>query len=352
MSTDPKATPPDNQAPPAEVRAKKRSCLIGLLLGLLMAALFLGLIYYFFYSRYLYRSEVAQINPGSLQTANIDALKSEVDRYRGLLSGNVCAVPAEPRGPFAAPLTEPDQDTASPDKAAPAEGASAGSPPDDKRTENSDSLLDDIEKATVLVLALGDEAISMGTGFFIGPNLILTNRHVIEIAKAGGPIMVTNKSLGHIEKAELVSVTRPDTIRDYAVLKTNISPSNQPKTLKFSREAKRADRVSAWGYPGLLTKGDPKMDALMEGDFNSVPELVYAEGVISVIQEHGSLPLINHTAEISQGNSGGPLINQDGQVIGINTLIRVDDESNRQVNIAFGVRDVIQFLTESSIRLE
>jgi V8-like Glu-specific endopeptidase len=393
--------PQDEQLNPVLVKTKKRSYLVGLLLGLLVAGFFLALIFFFFYSKVLYRAEVAKLDPPALQSANIDALQGEINRYQGLLDGNVCLLPALPQGPFLArpgvgggglntgpsvggggldigpsagggldagpssgggldsgPSAGGGLEVSPGDKEDPKPSENNDKPndPNDSRPENdgraSESTMDLIEKATVLILALGDESISMGTGFFIGNNLILTNRHVIDEARKGGDIMVTNKSLGHVEKAVLVTFTRPELLRDYAVLRTNISPSVQPKTLKITASVKRADRVSAWGYPGLLTKADPKMESLLDGDLNSVPELVYAEGVISVIQENGRLPLINHTAEISQGNSGGPLIDQNGQVVGINTLIRIDDKSNRQVNIALGGSDVLSFLSENNIRIE
>jgi S1-C subfamily serine protease len=85
----------------------------------------------------------------------------------------------------------------------------------------------------------------------------------------------------------------------------------------------------------------------------SVPELVYSEGVISVIQTmKGGMPIINHTADVSHGNSGGPLIGPQGEVLGINTAIRVDSESNRQVNVALGGSDVLSFLKENGVSLD
>jgi hypothetical protein len=450
---------PNPGAAPSSRRAKVPSYLTGALIGLILAALAVGLFYYIFRDRAAYQAEAAKIDPFALQSANIDALKGEIDQYRRLLADDVCANPlaappvlfsprgaslggegglsipgqtgspnspnspnspgspgssgspkgaaepglgSEPDGPkgSAGPgddgddgdeedseglgdeeLEEFDEDDEAPFPEV--EGADEGTdkgfggsevpkdPMDPKDPKNSkdpkdakdpkageaagesESLLDDIEAATVLILAIADKDITMGTGFFASDNLILTNRHVVDGAISGGDIFIINKNLGGVRKAKLILTSKAGALRDYAVLRTDLPAEDQPKALKISREAKRAERVSAWGYPGLLVDRDPKMTALLNGDLESAPELVYAEGVISVVQTmEGGLPLISHTAEVSHGNSGGPLIGPNGQVLGINTFIRVDDESNRQVNVALGGSDLLRFLAENDIRLD
>ncbi|MDR1607616.1 MAG: trypsin-like peptidase domain-containing protein [Deltaproteobacteria bacterium] len=427
----------------------KPSYLVGLVLGLLLAGLILGVIYFFFYSQALYKSKVAQVDTLKFQSANIDTLKVEIERYRQLLSADVCVDPAagglifppqpvrraqgsppsaggqgapgqarpsppsnngfvpndapvaptpglnsvppvspdqqksiDPNKPIdpnvppdqnksidpnksadpdSGPSPEPDSDKSPADPAdeinppQPEEAEKKSSAPNDE--ERAANLLDNIEAATVLVLAMDSKknsGMSMGTGFFVSDDIVLTNRHVIDVAKkADGIILVTNKTLGHVQTAKLILSSRADALRDYAVLRVDLEDVTPPTPLKISNEAKRADRVTAWGYPGLITKIDPKMDALLDGDLSSAPELVYAEGVISVIQQmDGDMPLISHTAEVSQGNSGGPLIDRNGEVIGINTFIRIDNKSSRQVNVALGGRDMLSFLAENNIELD
>jgi hypothetical protein len=75
-----------------------------------------------------------------------------------------------------------------------------------------------------------------------------------------GKIYVTNKIIGKLSPARLVLVSSAGGVRDYAVLK--IDSPERVRPLPISGEAKRAERVSAWGYPGLLVEADPKMDAL------------------------------------------------------------------------------------------
>ena len=106
--------------------------------------------------------------------------------------------------------------------------------------------------------------------------------------------------------------------------------------------------MSAWGFPGYITQIDPKLAALAKGDDKSVPEVVFSDGVVNVILERNP-PAILHSASISQGNSGGPLINGQGVVVGINTFIKVADKSNAQANIALPGKDLALFMKEHGV---
>jgi S1-C subfamily serine protease len=193
-----------------------------------------------------------------------------------------------------------------------------------------------VEKATVLVVTES----GFGSGFFIAPNLILTNRHVAE--RKNSVCLVVNKALGKPVEAVVAAATPTKGDGDYAVLRLKNSYNIRP--LKFSIRARRSDRVAAWGYPGFfLEKLDP----------NYIPEVVYSSGEINVIYD-SPVPLIAHTATISQGNSGGPLLNDRGYVVGVNTLLLRDDprRSYRQVFLAFEASDIIAFLRQNNLQYE
>ena len=66
--------------------------------------------------------------------------------------------------------------------------------------------------------------------------------------------------------------------------------------------------------------------ALREGDF----AYTITKGIINLTRNEGGKELILHSAQLSGGNSGGPLINQNGVVLGINTFssFRKENETN------------------------
>lgn len=284
-----------------------------------------------------------------------DGLQSEIDRLRGLLAGDVC-VETRTEPLYDKPLPE---DTVPGQAAPPPEGAPIPAEPEGPSTYNmptTNSTVEPLEdsedmqkpetlaalaeQATVLVLALADEnSASMGTGFFYAPGLILTNAHVVNGYKE---LYVINKALGKLVQGEVVAYGR-NASDDLAIIKVGDPAVATIYPLTFTTKVARTDRVGAWGFPGLITATDPKLAALLEGDQTAAPEIVYSEGVVSMIVDDNP-QIIVHTAEISQGNSGGPTIDKNGRVVGINTWIMPDDKSNRQANLCLGTRDILAFL--------
>jgi S1-C subfamily serine protease len=200
-----------------------------------------------------------------------------------------------------------------------------------------------VEDATVFILAF-DQAgnIVTGSGFFFAPNLVLTNKHVAENHGAG--LFIINKKLRAPAQARMVAVSASPT-RDYAVLQVSVPAGAGITPLAFSTNVQRAEKVGAWGYPHAVSQNDPKYKALMTGQAITAPELSYSDGSVSAIHESDP-PRIVHTAPLSHGNSGGPLTDSNGNVLGINTLITLDNESYRQTSFALAASDILAFLKE------
>ena len=135
-------------------------------------------------------------------------------------------------------------------------------------------------------------AISLGSGLVVGPGLVATNMHVVQGATRGYVRLVGSKKKLDIEGAVGVDVEH-----DLAVLKV---PGIQAKVLPIgdSKEASIGDTVYAIGNPLGL-----------EGTFS--------QGIISSIRKAGGEDLLQITAPISPGSSGGPVLNEKGAIVGV-----------------------------------
>lgn len=148
-----------------------------------------------------------------------------------------------------------------------------------------------------------------GTGFVIGENLILTNKHVANDAKAEYTV-VTNDQKKY--QAEILAL---DPVFDIAILKTQ---TRVPAlSLGDSSKLEVGQTVIAIG------------NAL--GEFQNTVSVGVVSGLRRTIGAD-LRSLIQTDAAINQGNSGGPLLNLRGEVIGINTAMATNAE-----NIGFAI---------------
>ncbi len=142
---------------------------------------------------------------------------------------------------------------------------------------------------------------SLGSGFVIDPSgLIVTNNHVIENADE----IIINFSDG--SKLTVVEVVGRDEKTDLALLR--VEPKSPLPSVPFgdSSQMEVGDWVMAIGNPfglgGTVTLG---IVSAIQRDINTGPYDAF----------------IQTDAAINRGNSGGPLFNMDGEVIGVNTAI-------------------------------
>ncbi len=204
------------------------------------------------------------------------------------------------------------------------------------------SLLAHIDARTAMVLAVGEE-LNTGTGFFVGPDLLVTNFHVITGA-APDQIFVTNRAMGGLRQAELLKSLGPmeEVGADFALLR--VQGANQPAyEIRHNAASLRLQSVIAAGYPGDVLTLDHDFAALRGGDIASVPELTVTDGTVNAEQTLSERTrTVVHSAPMSTGNSGGPLIDMCGRVVGVNTFVMRGPMRN--LNFALATPDLLAFL--------
>ena len=151
--------------------------------------------------------------------------------------------------------------------------------------------------------------LGFGSGFFVKPNLIATNYHVIAGAASG-----TAKLVGKHTTYKIEGFTATDEDNDLALLKVS-AYDIKPLMLGKSDAVKIGDTVYVAGNP----KG-------LEGTFS--------DGIISSRRDKYTKERFQMTAPISPGSSGGPVLNGKGEVIGVSVAAHRDlDAQNLNFSI-------------------
>ncbi|MDD2877299.1 MAG: serine protease [Acidiphilium sp.] len=211
------------------------------------------------------------------------------------------------------------------------------------------SLVALADQATVMVLAFHGKGGDQGSGFFISHRLIVTNDHVIAGAEPG-KIFVVSRSLGKALPATIVASTGSTTIGtpDFALLSVARQEAVQPLVLTAS--VAQLQPVVAAGYPGIVVQADRGFAALLHGNADAVPSVVLTEGRISAIETSpAGTRILPHTALVAPGNSGGPLIDQCGRVVGVDTFIAASAADAVHINYALEAATLDRFLTAHDV---
>lgn len=279
--------------------------------------------------------------------AETAALRARKVQLAEALAGAQCRADGQlilPSGLTPEGLTPPAEGIQPPDRAEAVPDALLPSRPS-RVVTGDETLLELVEARTVMVLASGGGRVATGTGLSLGGGLIVTNHHVIESALAqGGQILVTGKALAGPLAAVVVKTAGPfeQTGSDLALLKTEaaVLPAF---VLHLPPSSLRLTNVIAAGYPGDVLETDAAFAALKRGDLSAVPGLVVTDGIVNTEQQLGpETHVLMHSAALSSGNSGGPLVDMCGRLVGVNTFVRRGTMQNRGFALTSG--DLIAFL--------
>ena len=204
---------------------------------------------------------------------------------------------------------------------------------------NRNAIINLLKNATVFVLVkYKNNEFGSGSGFFISQQHIVTNHHVVENA---AEIRIINKHIGLPILASVLNSTSSNIEErqpDFAVLKIDSAPQNLTP-LNISENPSELSSVISVGFPG----------AVIQSDNDEIPNTVFSEGKVSVIQQVGNMEVIIHSANISPGSSGGPLVNRCGSVVGVNTGVKQSEQADL-IKASQSVEMLKKYLAQNNVQ--
>ena len=170
--------------------------------------------------------------------------------------------------------------------------------------------------SVVKIDVAGPSGAGSGSGIILtSDGQILTNNHVVDVAAQGGSLTVSFNDGTHAQ----ARVLGTDPLTDTAVIQAEDVSGLTPATIGESANVDVGQQVVAVGSPFGL-------DATVTSGI--VSALARPVNVGTDVQGNATVyPAIQTDAAINPGNSGGPLVDMNGQVIGINSSIRTAGSS-------------------------
>jgi S1-C subfamily serine protease len=153
-----------------------------------------------------------------------------------------------------------------------------------------------------------------GSGFFISPQKIITNEHVVDGAYSAE--ILTDE--GHYRR---ITILNADKDMDLAILRVD-AEDEIPLQINPDAELKPGQRVIAIGYPLGLQKA-------------------LSDGLIAAVRTLDGIQWVQITAPISEGSSGSAVLDQEGRVIGV---VCAGFDEGQNLNFAIGIETLTKFL--------
>ena len=227
--------------------------------------------------------------------------------------------------------------------------------------EANESILE-ARKGVLQVAAVvkvdGEEAAytHVGTGFLVGGQdggqTVITNHHVAhalteQAARESLGIPAESKveiGLCVIVKRDVrinASTVNESAQADFSILKLEQPIYDRaPLTLADSDNVATTQEVYALGFPGIVQ--DLQTDGVYTSD-----DVTVTQGIVSKTSDvtlvDSPIACITHSAQVTYGNSGGPLVDQNGYVIGINTIMS-NEEGNHDYFFSTKINEVREVL--------
>jgi S1-C subfamily serine protease len=196
-----------------------------------------------------------------------------------------------------------------------------------------------------LVATKGDGAyfVGHGSGIVVAPNKVLTNAHVVELVRD--------------EPNIVIGVVPPEGKRSYGAKIIAFSPGNDlallevqgatlPPATFFASTTQDGQSVVAIGYPGNVDRAQ----GMVLADIIQPMTPVKTQGSVSTGRSSKQYDTVLHTAPMAAGNSGGPLVDACGRVLGVNSFGSISDGNDAEYGFAVSNREVSSFLRQAGVQ--
>jgi hypothetical protein len=208
---------------------------------------------------------------------------------------------------------------------------------------------DDISAAArgvvrVVTVAMADDEVvgfGHGSGFAVAPNRVVTNAHVVELAAQYPDNVVIGIVPSEGERSVQGRLIAVDPARDLALIE--FGEVRLPPLAIYSGPVEDGEALVSLGYPGNVDLATARSAA----DFIRPLSPVRSQGNYSGARSLGGTQVLLHTAGIARGNSGGPLLDRCGRVIGVNSAITRADDGDAGFGFAIADAELMAFLREA-----
>lgn len=200
-------------------------------------------------------------------------------------------------------------------------------------------------------LIQGGSGFLIGSGGSSGSQYVITNYHVANLdsdteneAKTFFNTTELNTRIEVVVKGDVTvtaQILKQSQDSDYAILKLDEVIYDRT-TLKLSKSAdvKQTQNIYALGFPAILTYVE-------DTSYYTSDDVTITQGTVTKLTTIGNLAYIQHSAKLSAGNSGGPLVDENGYVVGVNTATVSSDYS-----FSLQIDEIIKILDAFAIPYE
>ncbi len=203
--------------------------------------------------------------------------------------------------------------------------------------------IDAAARGVVRVVVVGETEdgvfpISHGSGFAVTGKRVVTNNHVVREVMGNPALRLAIVPSGGGEPS-LAKIIATSARNDLALLEITESLRLPPLTLSVGGDLD-SGAASAVGYPMNVDKAQ----GLEIGDIFTSQPPVKSRGFLSGTRPARQFDSVLHTAPIARGNSGGPLLDECGRVLGVNSFGATSDGSDAEFFFAVSMRELVPFL--------